>query len=44
MKKLLFVLSLFISVQSFAQDSTKVKKKEWLGVLTLTEKYTEEKN
>jgi len=44
MKKLLFVSSLFLSVQSFAQDSTKVKMKEWLGVLTLTEKYKEEKN
>jgi uncharacterized protein YciI len=44
MKKLLFVLSLFLSVQSFAQDSTKVKMKEWLGVLTLTEKYTDEIN
>ena len=39
MKKLLFVLSLFLTVQSFAQDSTKVKMKEWLGVLTLVEKY-----
>jgi len=44
MKKLLFILSLFLSVQSIAQDSTKVKMKEWLGVLTLTEKYTDEKN
>jgi len=39
MKKLFFVLSLFITVQSFAQDSTKIKMKEWLGVLTLVEKY-----
>jgi len=44
MKKLVFVLSLFLTVQSFAQDSTKVKMKEWLGVLTLTEKYTDKKN
>ena len=43
-KALIFVLSLFISAQTFAQDSTKVKMKEWLGVLTLTEKYTDEKN
>ena len=44
MKKLLFVFSLFLSFQIFAQDSTKVNMKEWLGVLTLTEKYTDEKN
>ncbi|HLF45554.1 MAG TPA: YciI family protein [Chitinophagaceae bacterium] len=44
MKKLLFVLSLILTAPSFAQDSTKVKMKEWLGVLTLTEKYTDEKN
>lgn len=38
--KPLLILSLFIiSFQSVAQDSTMVKKKEWLGVLTLTEKY-----
>lgn len=44
MKTIIFVLSLFLTAQSFAQDSTKVKLKEWLGVLTLTEKYTDEKN
>jgi uncharacterized protein YciI len=44
MKAIIFVLSLFITVQSFAQDSAQVKMKEWLGVLTLTEKYTNEKN
>jgi len=44
MKALVFVLVLFITANTFAQDSIKVKKKEWLGVLTLTEKYTEEKN
>lgn len=44
MKKLLFALSLFITSQSFAQDSTKVKMKEWLGVLTLTDKFTIESN
>jgi uncharacterized protein len=38
-KKLFFLLSLFIAAQSFAQDTTKVKRKEWLGVLTLVEKY-----
>jgi uncharacterized protein len=39
MKPLLILILFFVSFQSFAQDSTKVKKKEWLGVLTLTEKY-----
>lgn len=44
MKKLILVATLFICFQSLAQDSTKTKPKEWLGVLTLTEKYQEEKN
>ncbi len=39
MKTILLFLSLFLTAQSFAQDSTKVKMKEWLGVLTLVEKY-----
>ena len=43
MKEIIFVLSFFLITHSFAQDSTKVKLKEWLGVLTLTEKYTDEK-
>lgn len=44
MKKLILVATLFICFQSLAQDSTKTKPKDWLGVLTLTEKYQEEKN
>jgi uncharacterized protein YciI len=44
MKLLLFVLCLFITAQSFAQDSAKVKMKEWIGVLTVTEKFADEKN
>jgi len=44
MKAIFLFLSLFLTTQSFAQDSSKVKMKEWLGVLTLTEKYTDEKN
>ena len=44
MKVLLFVLSLFFVTLSFAQDSTKVKLKEWVGVLTVTEKFADEKN
>ena len=44
MKKLISILLCCISLQTFAQDTTKVKMKEWLGVLTLTEKYKDEKN
>lgn len=44
MKMILLFFSLFFSVKLFAQDSIKTKQKEWLGVLTLTEKYTDEKN
>ncbi len=39
MKKLIIIISLLTAINSFAQDSTKVKMKEWLGMLTLTEKY-----
>jgi len=44
MKAIFLFLSLFLTAQLFAQDSSKVKMKEWLGVLTLAEKYTDEKN
>lgn len=44
MKTILLFLSFFLSAQIFAQDSSKVNKKEWLGVLTLTDKYQDEKN
>lgn len=44
MKALLFLVSLTLTAQLFAQDTAKVKIKEWLGVLSLTEKYKEEKN
>ena len=43
MKKLLFVFALFITTQAFAQMDAK-DKKAWLGVLTLPEKYQDEKN
>lgn len=43
MKKLLLVLTCFIAVHAFAQSDTK-DKKAWLGVLTLPEKYQDEKN
>jgi uncharacterized protein YciI len=44
MKAILLFLSLFLTAHSIAQDSTNVKTKEWLGILTLTEKYQAEKN
>lgn len=44
MKLTLFFLVIFSAIQSIAQDSTKIKPKEWLGVLTLSEKYKDEKN
>ena len=43
MKKLLFVFALFITAQAIAQTDAK-DKKAWLGVLTLPEKYQDEKN
>lgn len=44
MRKYVVVVTLFICLQSLAQDSAQIKPKEWLGVLTLTEKYQDEKN
>jgi len=38
MKKIILLLACFITIQAVAQDSTKTKMKEYLGVLTLTEK------
>ena len=43
MKKLLLALTCFITIQAFAQDDTK-DKKAWLGVLTLPQKFQDEKN
>ncbi|HET9744810.1 MAG TPA: YciI family protein [Chitinophagaceae bacterium] len=43
MKKLLLVFACFMAIHSFAQNDTK-DKKAWLGVLTLPEKYQDEKN
>ena len=42
MKKYILVLTCFIAIQAMAQDAA--KKNAYLGVLTLTEKYKEEKN
>ena len=43
MKKLFLVFACFITTQLVAQNDTK-DKKAWLGVLTLPEKFQDEKN
>jgi uncharacterized protein YciI len=42
MKKLILLVACFIAIQGFAQDAK--DKKVWLGVLSLPEKYQDEKN
>ena len=42
MKKLLPLICLLFALQIAAQDKTKTP--QWLGILTLTEKYKDEKN
>lgn len=44
MRKLLLTCCCLISLHSFAQDSSKTTLKQYLGVLTLVEKYKDEKN
>ena len=44
MKHLLILFFCITASQLYAQDSTKAKLKQYLGVLTLTEKYKDEKN
>jgi len=44
MKKIMIGVLCLLSIQCFAQDTTKAKPKAWLGVLTLTEKYKTEAN
>src|ERR1700741_4918566 len=44
MKKLILMCACFIAIHATAQDTTSVKPKTWLGVLTLTDKYRDEKN
>ena len=44
MKKILLILCCLISIQTFAQDSSKTKLKQYLGVLTLVDKFKEDKN
>ncbi len=43
MKKLILLIACFITMQVMAQDNTK-DKKTWVGVLTLPEKFKDEKN
>jgi uncharacterized protein len=38
------IVALLFAVTGFAQDSSKTTLKEYLGVLTLTEKYRDDKN
>jgi len=42
MKKYILLIACFITIQAMAQDSTKMKT--YLGVLTVNEKYQDEKN
>lgn len=42
MKQLLTILCFFFAIQLCAQEKTKTP--QWLGILTLTEKYKDEKN
>lgn len=44
MKLLITFLCCCITISVIAQDTTKPKRKQYLGVLTLTDKYKEEKN
>lgn len=44
MKKLLVVVACFTTIQALAQDTTKTKMNVYLGVLTLPQKYQDEKN
>ena len=43
MKKVLLVITCFIAINAFAQNDSK-DKKTWIGILTLPEKYKDEKN
>lgn len=42
MKQLLALICIFFATQTTAQEKTKTP--QWLGILTLTEKYKDEKN
>jgi uncharacterized protein len=44
MKQFLLFICIVASVHSLAQDSTQVKPKQWLGILTLAPKFQDDKN
>ena len=44
MKSIILACAFFMALQVTAQDTTKVKPKEFLGVLTLTDNFKVEKN
>lgn len=44
MKKILLFICIFTAAASYSQDTTKLKPKQWLGVLTLAPKFQDEKN
>jgi uncharacterized protein len=44
MNKLIFLCGCLIVIGASAQDTTKAKSKSYLGILTLTNKYRDEKN
>mgnify|MGYP002784171010 CR=1 FL=1 len=44
MKKILLLICIFTAAASYAQDTTKLKPKQWLCVLTLSPKFQDEKN
>lgn len=44
MKKILLFICIFMAAASYSQDTTKLKPKQWLGVLTLAPKFQDEKN
>lgn len=44
MKKFFLLACFFAAITSYSQDTTKLKPKQWLGVLTLAPKFQDEKN
>ncbi len=44
MKKIFLLICILTAATSFSQDTTKLKPKQWLGVLTLAPKFQDERN
>ncbi|MBP9099172.1 MAG: hypothetical protein KBF74_10180 [Ferruginibacter sp.] len=44
MKKIILIVAILSSLQARAQESTNIARKEYLAVLTLTERYKDDKN